>query len=222
MVDQGTGFFATVGQHRTAQGSARRMVRKRHSRSDHRATNANEPPRFGRMDQIEFGDVPSIAKMAALLASMNRDVPMEGKSRSTLMSSLIDEADAKASTALMLHPESSIKREGTPVTGTEVRELVRPTIQAFHTTVFQMTCQTVSSSIPTQTTKRCVRSTETWAQRRSRRLQRPGGCSRRRWVVQNPCATVSPSRLSCSCPVWCCHCWEACSNSRSRRSGSSR
>ena len=51
---------------------------------------------------LEFGDVASTAKIgtllsqgAASLASMIRDVPMEGKSRSTLMSSLIDEADAK-------------------------------------------------------------------------------------------------------------------------------
>ena len=116
-------FFATVGQHRSAQGSARRMFRKRHSRSDQRASNANEPPGFGRMDQqpqlraakrsrirgcaLDSKDWHIVEQGAASLASMNRDVPMEGKSRSTLMSSLIDEADAKrrcldASTALML------------------------------------------------------------------------------------------------------------------------
>ena len=51
---------------------------------------------------LEFGDASSIAKIgillsqgAALLASLSRDEPMDGKSRSSLMSSMIEEADAK-------------------------------------------------------------------------------------------------------------------------------
>ena len=37
-------------------------------------------------------------------------------------------------------------------------------------------------------------------------MQRSGPCSWRRRVVLNPSATVSPNRLSFSCPAQCCHC----------------
>ena len=78
---------------------------------------------------LEFGDAPLIAKIgtllsqgAALMASLSRDEPMDEKSRSSLMSSMVEEADAKcwcvaASSPLVLSSRVVNQARGTPGMG---------------------------------------------------------------------------------------------------------
>ena len=79
-----------------------------------------------------FGDVPSIAKIGtlfsqgkALLASLNRDELIDGKWRSSLMSSMIEDLFVAASSALVLLPnnrKSGVKDARYVLKGTRVGE----------------------------------------------------------------------------------------------------
>ena len=140
------------------QGSAGRMVLKRHSRSDQRASNANEPPGFGRMDQQPQLRVAKRSRIrGCAFDSKDRHIveprcSVVGihESRRADGGEVRSRCEAQMSGCGhgidVAHPESSIKREERPVTGTEVCESVRPTIQALHTAVLQLMCWTVSSS----------------------------------------------------------------------------
>ena len=93
-IGQGTRPLASRVPHGSAQGWPKRMVRRQHPRFGRGASHASRSTRFGGLDQqseLEFGDASSIAKIgtllsqgAALLASLSRDEPMDGKSRSSL------------------------------------------------------------------------------------------------------------------------------------------
>ena len=88
------------------------MVRERDLlRPQGSAQGCRQHPRFDRGGVRRCSSIAKIGTLlsqgSALLASLSRDEPMDGKSRSSLMSSMIEEADAKrwcvaASSAIVL------------------------------------------------------------------------------------------------------------------------